>query len=77
MQRLGTVAVAPMWLVPYNQHIFKGVPAETVSLIGVHFKALVKKAFDAGVAMPPDNPELGEGSGPTVDYLDTLFGPDF
>ena len=73
----GTVAVDPMWLVPYNQHVFKGVPAETVSLIGVHCRALVKKAFDAGVTMPPDCPEMGEGSRPTVAYLGTLFGPDY
>jgi hypothetical protein len=69
-----------MWLVPYNQHVFKDVPAETVSLVGLYCQPLVKKAFDAGVVMPPDEPLLGEidgPCGPAVQYFDTLFGPDF
>ena len=75
-----TLAVVPMWLVPYNQHVFKDVPAETVCLLGLYCQPLVKKAFDAGVVMPPDEPLLGriDGQcGPAVQYFDTLFGPDF
>ena len=71
------LSTVPMWLVPYNLHIFKGVSEEIVSLIGVYCRALVKKAFDAGVTMPPDNPNMGDNAGETVNYLDTLFGPDF
>ena len=75
-----TLAVVPMWLVPYNQHVFMDIPAETVCLLGLYCQPLVKKAFDAGVVMPPDEPLLGviDGPcGPAVQYFDTLFGPDF
>ena len=55
-----------------------GVSSEVVGLIGVFCKALVTRASgDGGVAMPLGAPDLGEGPGPAVAYLDTLFGPDY
>jgi hypothetical protein len=71
--------VQPMWLTEYNRHVFAGVSGEAISLIGVFCRALVQKAFDEGVTMPPDGPAMAEDVGPgaTIAYLDTLFGPDF
>jgi hypothetical protein len=56
-----------------------GVPSQrgVVGLVGVFCKALVTRAFGDGVTMPPGAPDLGGGPGPTVAYLDTLFGPDY
>jgi hypothetical protein len=71
--------IQPMWLTEYNRHVFAGVSGETISLIGVFCRALVQKAFEEGVAMPPDGPTMADDVGPgaTIAYLDTLFGPDF